>query len=40
LLGGGVRAPIFFRVECENAESSEEGMTVKVSDPASGSVTT
>jgi hypothetical protein len=34
LLGGGVRAPIFFRVECENAESSEEGMTVKVSDPA------
>ena len=39
LLGGGVRAPVFFRVECENAESSEEGMTVNVSDPASGSVT-
>ena len=37
LLGGGVRAPIFLRVECENAESSEEGMTVKVSGPASGS---
>lgn len=39
LLGGGVRAPVFFRVECENAESSEEGMTVNVSGPASGSVT-
>ncbi len=39
LFGGGVRAPVFFRVECENAESSEEGMTVKVSGPASGSVT-
>jgi hypothetical protein len=39
LLGGGVRAPVLFRVECENAESSEEGMTVNVSDPASGSVT-
>ena len=39
LLGGGVRGPVFFRVECENAESSEEGMTVNVSDPASGSVT-
>jgi hypothetical protein len=39
LLGGGLRAPIFFRVECENAESSEEGMTVKVSGPASGSAT-
>jgi hypothetical protein len=37
LLGGGVRAPIFLRVECENAESSEEGKTVKVSGPASGS---
>src|SRR5215204_1448313 len=39
LLGGGVRAPVFFRVECENAESSEESMTVKVSGPASGSAT-
>jgi hypothetical protein len=39
LLGGGLRAPIFLRVECENAESSEEGMTVKVSGPASGSAT-
>ena len=37
LLGGGLRAPIFLRVECENAESSEEGMTVKVSGSASGS---
>ncbi len=37
LLGGGLRAPIFLRVECENAESSEEGKTVKVSGPASGS---
>jgi hypothetical protein len=39
LLGGGVRAPVFFRVECENAESSEESMTVKVSGPASDSAT-
>jgi uncharacterized protein YjbJ (UPF0337 family) len=39
LFGGGLRAPVFFRVECENAESSEEGMTVKVSGPASGSAT-
>lgn len=39
LLGGGLRAPVFFRVECENAESSEEGMTVKVSGAASGSAT-
>jgi hypothetical protein len=39
LLGGGLRAPVFFRVECEDAESSEEGMTVKVSGPASGSAT-
>ena len=39
LLGGGLRAPVFFRVECENAESSEEGKTVKVSGPASGSAT-
>ncbi len=38
LLGGGVRGPVFFRVECENAESPEEGMTVKVSGPASGPV--
>jgi hypothetical protein len=37
LLGGGVRAPVFFRVECENAESSEEGKTVSVYGPASGS---
>src|SRR5829696_9718989 len=37
LLGGGVRAPVFFRVECENAKSSEEGKTVSVSGPASGS---
>ena len=39
LLGGGVRGPVFFRVECENAESPEEGMIVKVSGPAPGSVT-
>jgi hypothetical protein len=39
LLGGGVRAPVFFRVECENGESPEEGMTVKVSGPALGSTT-
>ena len=39
LLGGGVRAPVFFRVECENAQSSEEGKTVKVSGPASSSAT-
>jgi hypothetical protein len=39
LLGGGLRAPVFFRVECENAESPEEGKTVSVSGPASGSVT-
>ena len=39
LLGGGVRGPVFFRVECENAESPEEVMTVKVSGPAPGSVT-
>jgi hypothetical protein len=39
LLGGGLRAPVFFRVECANAESSEEGKTVKVSGPASGSAT-
>ena len=39
LLGGGLRAPVYFRVVCENAESSEEGMTVKVSGPASGSAT-
>jgi hypothetical protein len=39
LLGGGVRAPVFLRVECENAESSEEGKTLKVSGPASGSAT-
>ena len=38
-LRGGVRAPVFFRVECENADSPEEGMTVNVSGPASGSVT-
>ncbi len=39
LLGGGVRAPIFLRVECENAESSEEGKTVKVSGLSSDSAT-
>ncbi len=39
LLGGGVRGPVFFQVECENAESPEEVMTVKVSGPAAGSVT-
>ena len=39
LLGGGVRAPVFFRVECENAESSEESMTITVSDLAPGSAT-
>jgi hypothetical protein len=37
LLGGGVRAPVFFRVECENAESSDEGRTITVSRLASGS---
>jgi hypothetical protein len=35
LLGGGLRAPVFFRVVCEDAESPEEGMTVKVSNSAS-----
>ena len=40
LLGGGVRGPVLFQVECENGESPEEGMTVKVSGPAPGSVTT
>ena len=39
LLGGGVRAPVFIRVECENAESSEESMTVTVSGLAPGSAT-
>lgn len=39
LLGGGVRAPVFFRVECENAESSEESMTITVSGLALGSAT-
>ena len=39
LLRGGLRAPVFIRVECENAASSEEGKTVKVSSPASGSAT-
>ena len=39
LLGGGVRAPVFFRVECENAESSEESMTITVSGLAPGSAT-
>ncbi len=37
LLGGGVRAPVFFRVECENAESSDEGRPITVSGLASGS---
>ena len=37
LLGGGVRAPIFYRTECKNAESSEEGRVVTVSGLPSGS---
>ena len=37
LLGGGVRAPIFYRTECKNAESSDEGRIITVSDLASGS---
>ena len=37
LVGGGVRAPIFYRTECKNAESSDEGRTITVSDLASGS---
>jgi hypothetical protein len=35
LLGGGVRAPVFFRVECENTKSPEESKIVKVFVPAS-----
>jgi len=35
LLGGGIRAPVFFRTECKNAESSEEGRTVTVPFPVS-----
>jgi hypothetical protein len=37
LVGGGVRAPIFYRTECKNAESSDEGRTITVSGLASGS---
>ena len=37
LLGGGVRAPIFYRTECKNAESSDEGRIITVSGLASGS---
>src|ERR671911_768333 len=37
LLGGGVRAPIFYRTECKNAESSDEGRVITVSGLASGS---
>ena len=37
LVGGGVRAPIFYRTECKNAESSDEGRTITVSSLASGS---
>jgi hypothetical protein len=36
LLGGGVRAPIFYRTECKNAESSDEERVVTVSGLASG----
>ena len=39
LMGGGVRAPVFFRVECENGVSSEDSRTVEVPGPASGSAT-
>jgi hypothetical protein len=37
LLGGGVRAPIFYRTECKNAESFDEGRVVTVSGLPSGS---
>ncbi len=37
LLGGGVRAPVFYRIECKNAASSDEGKTITVSGLASGS---
>jgi hypothetical protein len=37
LLEGGVRAPVFYRTECKNAESSDEGRTITVSGLASGS---
>jgi hypothetical protein len=37
LLGGGVRAPVFYRTVCKNAESSDEGRTITVSGLASGS---
>ena len=37
LLGGGVRAPVSFRVECENAESSDDSKIVVVPSAVSGS---
>jgi hypothetical protein len=37
LLGGGVRAPVFYRTDCKNAESSDEGRTITVSGLTSGS---
>lgn len=39
LLGGGVRAPVSFRTDCKNAESSDEGRTITVRSPLSGSQT-
>ena len=39
LLGGGVRAPVAFRTDCKNAESSDEGRTITVRSPLSGSQT-
>lgn len=39
MLGGGVRAPVSFRTECKNAESSDEGRTITVRSPISGSQT-
>lgn len=37
LLGGGVRAPVSFRVECENAKSSDDSKIVVVPFTVSGS---
>ena len=37
LLGGGVRAPVFYRVECANAVSSADSKTVVVPFPVPGS---
>jgi hypothetical protein len=39
LLGGGVRAPVAFRTDCKNAESSDESRTITVRSPLSGSQT-